>query len=229
MNSRIENQMNNPNSPYAGTPVQIPSAVSSTTLPPTQPNPSSPFSSPTSSSSNLPPQSSHNALAPSTTAKNVNSANSSAQIPTQQSSQSSEVHLNESQSSVEKIIQEIMISSQFSEAGSMVSGGSVGNNLKRNKGLLQVSGSCLMGNGFINNNSGIGGGGFGNLSAGMCHSPYPTGMRSAMGNNSLNFTGSMSMPMMPQDAMSRQQQELAIRLLNGLGASACAMHYPGLP
>ncbi|XP_021300966.1 transcriptional corepressor SEUSS-like [Herrania umbratica] len=217
MNSRIENQMNNPNSPYAGTPVQIPSAGSSTTLPPAQPNPSSPFSSPTPSSSNLPQSS--NTLAPSITANHVNSANSSAQIPPQQSSQSSEVDPNESQSSVEKIIPEIMIPSQFSEAGNMVSVGSVRNNLKNDNGPPQVSGSCLMGNGFINNGSGIGGGGFGNLSGGMRLSPNPTAMRSAMGNNSMNFSGRVSMPLMPQDAVSHhQQQELANRLLNGLGA-----------
>ncbi|XVF61010.1 hypothetical protein PTKIN_Ptkin08bG0093800 [Pterospermum kingtungense] len=206
MNSRIENQMNNANSPYAGTPVQIPSAGSSTTMPPTQPNPSSPFSSPTPSSSNLPPHSSHNALAPST-----------AQIRPQQSSQSSEVDPNESQSSVEKIIQEIMISSQFNEAGSMVSAGSVGNNVKNNNGLPQVSGSDLMGNGFINNNPG---GGFGNLSGGngMGLSPNSAAMRSALGNNSMNFSGRVSMPLAPQDAVNYQQQELANRLLNGLGA-----------
>ena len=121
-------------------------------------------------------------------------------------------------SSIEKIIQEIMISSEFGEAGSMVSVGSVGNNLKNNNELPQVSFSCLMGNGFINNNSGIRGGGFGNLSGGMGLSPNPTGMRSAMGNNSLNFTRRVSMPLMPQDAANHQQQELANRLLNGLGA-----------
>ncbi|XVE86537.1 hypothetical protein DITRI_Ditri18aG0041300 [Diplodiscus trichospermus] len=219
MNSRIENQVNTPKSPYAGTPIQIPSAGSSTTMPPSQPNPSSPFSSPTPSSSNLPPQSSHNALASSTTAKNVNSANSVAQIPPQQSSQSSEFDPNESQSSVEKIIQEMMISSQFSEAGGTVGVDSVGNNLKNNNGLPQVSGSCLIGNGFINNNSGIGGGGFENLSGGMGPSPNPSAMRSAMGNNSMNFTGRVSMPLMPQDALNHQQQELASRLLNGLGAA----------
>ncbi|XWS44725.1 hypothetical protein CRYUN_Cryun15aG0072100 [Craigia yunnanensis] len=89
-----------------------------------------------------------------------------------------------------------MISSEFGEAGSMVSVGSVGNNLKNNNELPQVSGSCLMGNGFINNNSGIGGG-FENLSGGMGLSPNPTGMRSAMGNNSLNFTGRVSTALMP--------------------------------
>lgn len=220
MNSRIENQMNNPSSPYAGTPVQIPSAGSSTTLPPTQPNPSSPFSSPTPSSSNLPPHSSHNALAPSTTAKNVNSANSSAHVPPRQSSQSSEVYPFESQSSVEKIIQEIMISSQFSEVGSMASVGSVGNTMKNNNGIPQVNGSNLLANGFINSNPGIGGGGIGNLSGGMGLSPNPAvnAMRSALGNNSINFTGRVSMPLMPQDAVNYQQQELANRLLNGVGA-----------
>lgn len=219
MNSRIENQMNNPNSPYAGTPVPIPSAGSSTSLPLTQPNPSSPFSSPMPSSSSLPPQSSHNALGTSTTAKSVNSANPSAQIPPQQSSQTSEVDPNESQSSVEKIIQEMMISSQFSETGSMVSVGFMENDLNNNNGLPQVSGSCLMGNGFVNNNSGIGsGGGFGNMNGGMGLSPNPTAMRSTIGNNSMNYTGRVSMPLMPQDAMNHQQQELANRLLNGLGA-----------
>ncbi|KAJ9170200.1 hypothetical protein P3X46_018326 [Hevea brasiliensis] len=86
MNSRIENQMNNPGSPYAGTPVQIPSAGSSTALPQAQPNPPSPFSCPTPSSSNNPPQSSHNVLTPSTAANHVVSANSPTQLPVQQSS-----------------------------------------------------------------------------------------------------------------------------------------------
>ncbi|XP_022750940.1 transcriptional corepressor SEUSS-like [Durio zibethinus] len=217
MNSRIESHMNNRSSPYARTPVQIPTAGSSTTLPSTQPNHSSPFSSPTPSSSNLPPQSSHNALAPSTTAKHVNFANSSVQIPPQQSSQSSEVDPNDSQSSVEKIIQEIMISSQVSEAGNTVSVGSMGNNLMNNNGLPQVSRSCLMGNGFVDNNSGIAGGGFGNLSGGIGLSPNPCGMRSTMGNNPMNFTGRVSMPMMRQETVNHQQ-ELANRLLNGLGA-----------
>ncbi|KAK8566132.1 hypothetical protein V6N13_021201 [Hibiscus sabdariffa] len=214
MNSRIENQMNYPNSPYSGTPAQIPSAGSSTSFPPCRPNPSSPFSSSVPSSSGLPPQNFRNALGPSTTAKSFNSENPSAQIPPQQSSQTVEVDPNESQSSVEKIIQEMMVSSQFSEAGNMVGVGSMENSLNNNNGLPQVSGSCMMGNGFINNNSGIRSGGFGNMS-----SLNPTATRSAMGNNSMNFTGRVRMPlMMPQDAANHQQQELANRLLNGLGA-----------
>ncbi|KAE8694117.1 Transcriptional corepressor SEUSS [Hibiscus syriacus] len=218
MNSRIENQMNYPNSPYAGTPVQIPSAGSSTSFPPFQPNLSSRFSSTIPSSSGLPPQNVHSALGPSTTAKSVNSENPSAHIPPQQSSQTSEVDPNESQSSVEKIIQE-MISLQFSEGGSMVRAGSMENNLNNNNGLPQVSGGCMMGNGFVNNYSGIGSGGFGNTSGGMGLSSNPTAMRPAMWNNSMNLAGRARMPlMMSQDAVNHQQQELANRLLNGLGA-----------
>ncbi|GMI98088.1 seuss [Hibiscus trionum] len=219
MNSRIENQMNYPNSPYAGTPVQIPSAGSSTSFPPCQPNPSSHFSSPVPSSSGLPPQNAHNSLGPSTTAKSVNSENPAAQIPPQQSSQTSEVDPNDSQSSVEKIIQEMMISSQFSEGGGMVSAGSMENNLNNNNGVPQVSGNCMMRNGFVNNNSGIGSGGFNNTSGGVGLSSNPTAMRPAMGNNSMNFTGRARMPlMMPQDPVNHQQQELANRFFNGLGA-----------
>lgn len=223
MNSRIENQMNNPSSPYSGAPAQIPSAGSSTTLPPAHPNPSSPFSSPTPSSS-INPQSTHNTLAASASANHINSANSPAQIQLQQSSQSNEDD-HESPSSVEKIIQEIMISSQLSEAGSLVGGSSVGNSTKNFNGLPQISqnsltrGNCLGGN--VNNNLGTGGGGFGNLGGGIGLSANCSGIRGGLGNNPSNLAGRMGMPMLPQDAgLNHQQQELSNnRLYNGLGTA----------
>ncbi|KAK1588619.1 hypothetical protein Q3G72_025138 [Acer saccharum] len=225
MNSRIESQINNPNSPYAGTPVQIPSAGSSTTLPSAQTNPSSPFSSPTPSSSNNPPQSSQKAVAAPVTTNNINSMNSSAQVPIQPSSQSNEVDPNDSESSFEKILQEIMISSQVSSGGITVNVGSVGNNVKSINGTAQLShnsisnGNCLVGNGIFNNHSAISTG-LGNLGGGPGVSTTACGIKGSHGNNLGALTGRAGMPLMPQDASMNyhQQLEMANRLRNGLGA-----------
>ncbi|GMY12456.1 transcriptional corepressor SEUSS-like [Fagus crenata] len=218
MNSRHENQMNTPSSPYAGTPVQIPSAGSSTTLPPDQLNPPSPFLSPTLSSCYNPPQTSHNAS--SATSSHINSANSPAQIPQQHSSQS-EANLNESQSSIEKILHEIMNSSQYSGERSMVSVGSLGSNLNNvnSRSTTLTSTNSQVGNGIANNNnSGLPYGGFGNMGGSIGLSNAARGMRTAMGNNSGTLTGRAGFPLIPQDAsMNLQQQELTNGLLNGRG------------
>ncbi|CAK7355008.1 unnamed protein product [Dovyalis caffra] len=231
MNSRIENQMTSPGSPYTGTSVQIPSAGSSTTLPPAQPNPSSPFSCLTPSSSNNPPQSSHNTVAASTAINHVSSANSPVQTPMQQSSQSNEVDPNEFQSSVEKIIQEMMISSQFSGSGSMGSVDYEGNNMKdinkvtQSRQNMLTSGPCLEGNLMGNNKSSTVGGGFGNLNGQNRLSASTSGITTAMGNASGTLSGRFAMPVMNHDAgMNHQQQALAYQLLNGLGAN---LMFPG--
>ncbi|KDP42600.1 hypothetical protein JCGZ_24374 [Jatropha curcas] len=224
MNSWIETQMNNPGSPYAGTPVQIPSAGSSTTLPPAQPNPSSPFSSPTPSSSNNLPQSSQNVVTASTASNHLGSANSPAQIPLQQSSQSNEVDPNESQSSVEKIIQEIVTSSQFSGGGSMVSVDSEGNNMKNINGFAQKNqnilpgDNCLLGNCMVDSSSSTVGVGFRSLSCGNGLSAAASGVKAVMGNNYGILPGRVGMPLRHQDAGIDHQQEFTNRLLSGLGA-----------
>lgn len=196
MNSGHESQMNNPSSPYSGTHVQIPSAGSSTTLPPAQFNPPSPFLSPTPS------------------------VNSPARIALQHTAQSKEAN-HESQRSVEKILQEIMNSSQYSREGSMASAGSMRSYMNNVIGLSSSlpSTNSLVGNAGVNNNAGVPGEGFGNFGAGVGLSTAATGIRVAVANNSGTLTGRVGLPLMPSDnSVNLQQQELANRLLNGLGA-----------
>ncbi|KAJ6737352.1 TRANSCRIPTIONAL COREPRESSOR SEUSS-LIKE ISOFORM X1 [Salix viminalis] len=107
-----------------------------------QPNPSSPFSCLTKSSSNN-PQSSHNMLAASTAINHVSSAHSPVQTPMQQSSRSNEVDTKEFQSSVEKIIQEMMNSSQFSGAGGMVSADYEGDDIKDINRVTRSTQKCV--------------------------------------------------------------------------------------
>jgi hypothetical protein len=214
MNSGHESQMNNPSSPYSGTHVRIPSAGSSTTLPPAQFNPSSPFLSPTPSSSSNPPQTSQNAL--------TSSVNSPALIALQHTAQSKEAN-HESQRSVEKILQEIMNSSQYNrESGSMASAGSLQSYMNNVIGLNRslTSTNFLVGNGGVNNNAGVPGEGFGNFGVGVGLSTAATGIRVSMGNNSGTLTGRVGVPLMPSDNSLNllQQQELANRLHTGVGA-----------
>ncbi|KAM3708624.1 hypothetical protein ACJW31_02G110500 [Castanea mollissima] len=220
MNSRHEYQMNTPSSPYAGTPGQIPSAGSSTTMPPDQLYSSSPFLSPTLSSSYNPPQTSHNALTVSATSSHhINLANSSKQIPLQHSSQS-EANLNESQSSIEKILHEIMNSSQYNGDSSLVSVGSLGSNMNNvnSRSSALTSTNSPVGNGIDNkNNSGLPCGRFGNQGGSIGLSNNASGMRTAMGNNYGTLTGRLGVPLIPQDAnMNLEQQELANGFLNAV-------------
>ncbi|XP_077214301.1 transcriptional corepressor SEUSS-like [Tasmannia lanceolata] len=213
MNSGQENPMNNANSPYGGTTVQIPSAGSSTSLPPTQPNPSSPFPSPIPSASNNPTQTSHNPL-PSATSAHLNSANSPANISIQQTSQSNDGDPNDSQSSVQQIIQEMMMSSQLSGGGNIVGVGSMGNEMKNINRITHMGNSAL--NGGITNNSGITGVGFGSMS-GIGSSATTGGIRATMTNNSV-LNGRVGMGSMAHDpSMNHQPQDLGNRLLSGLG------------
>jgi len=221
VNSRIENQVTSPGSPYTGTFVQIPSAVSSTTLTLAQLNPSSPFSCLTPSSSNN-PQSSHNMLAASIAINHVSSAHSPVQTPMEQSSQSNEVDPNEFQSSVEKIIQEMMISSQFSGAGGMVSVDYEGNDIKdinrvtRSTQNVFTSGPCLERNVMGNKKSGTVDGGFGSLNGQNHISASTSRFTAAMGNVSSTLSGRFAMPVMDHDAgMNHQQQALAYQLRLG--------------
>ncbi|KAM7257529.1 hypothetical protein ACFE04_013270 [Oxalis oulophora] len=206
-NSRAESQMNNnPGSPYTGgTPAQIPSAGSSSTLPGSsaQANPPSPFSSPTPSSPNNPPQISHNVVGSSNPATYINATNFPAQ--------SNEGDPRECQSSVDKILEEIMSSSQFR-----------GNNEKVFNGPpTQVNGNLLgAGNDTVGNSS-IGFGGLGNMGSanGPSVSVNGSGMRAAVGPTSMS--GRVGVPVMPQGTyLSQHQQELASRFLNGLGSGS---------
>ncbi|KAF5727716.1 SEUSS transcriptional co-regulator isoform 1 [Tripterygium wilfordii] len=225
MNSCIENQMNNPSSSYVGTPVQIPSAGSSTTLPAAQLNASSPFSSSTPSSSNNPNQISQNASTASATTNHIHSRSSAVQIPVQQSSQINDSDPNESPSSLEKLLQEILNSPQFGEAGNAAPYNPAVNNAKRLKRCTQesenfpTSGNCLGGNSTANNSSGIMGGGFGNLGGQNGASATNGRIGATMGSNLVSLAGRVGMSSIHQEAiMNNQQQELADRFLNGIGA-----------
>nr|XP_043635623.1 transcriptional corepressor SEUSS-like [Erigeron canadensis] len=199
MNSRHQNPLiTNTNGHYGGgtggIQIQIPSPGSSSTVPQPQP-----FQSPTASISNNVPQSSHNsgmaasgAHLNSTTSPNVSMSDADA---------------SDSQSSVQKIIQEMMMSSQLGGGGGGggVGGvGSVGFEMKNSNDLIQErNNSGLVGNGIM------GGGGLGQM--GMVN-----GMRGVMGhNNSLSMNGRVAMQMLNHH---QQQQDLGSQLLNGLGS-----------
>lgn len=218
MNSRQQNSMNNGSNPYGGSSVQIPSPGSSSTIPPTQPNPS-PFQSPTPSSSNNPPQTSHSGL---TAPNHMSTTNSPANISMQQPALSGEADPSDSQSSVQKILREMVMSNQLNGA---VNVGSVGNDAKNVNGILPTSnntgmngGNCLVGNGMANTNSGMGGAGFGAMGASLGQSAMVNGIRAAMGNNSI-MNGRVGVQSIARDQnMHHLQQDLGNQLLSGLGA-----------
>ncbi|GLU16603.1 hypothetical protein SLE2022_330300 [Rubroshorea leprosula] len=221
MNSRQQSSMNNASSPYGGNSVQMASPGSSSSLPQAQPNPQ--YQSPTPTSSNNPPQAPHGALA---STNHISSANSPANISVQQPALSSEADPSEAQSSVQKILQEMIMSGQLNGSGGMVSVGSLGNDVKNVNGMLSSSnngilngGNGLVGNGVVNNNSGIGVSGFGTLTGGLGQSALVSGLRAAMGNNSM-MNGRAGMTAMARDqGMNHQQQDLGNQLLSGgLGA-----------
>ena len=224
MNSRQQNSMNNASSPYGGSSVQIPSPGSSSTIPQAQPNPS-PFQSPTPSSSNNPPQTSHSAL---TATNHMSTSNSSMSL--QQPVLSSEADPSDSQSSVQKILQDMLMSNQHNGPGGMVGVGSLGNDVKNVNGMLPTNntglngGNCFVGNGTVNSNSGIGGAGFGTMGGGLGQSAMVNGIRAAMGNNSI-MNGRIGMASMARDqSMNHQQQDLGNQLLSGLGAGLGAVN-----
>ncbi|KAG0501745.1 hypothetical protein HPP92_001817 [Vanilla planifolia] len=211
MNSRQENQMNSSNSPYVGgNYVQIPSASSSNSILPSQPNPSSPFT-PTPTSNNTVPNA-HNA--------HMNSGASPPNLSSiQQQNQPHEQDLADTQNSVQQILQEVILSSQLNGVGAL------GNDMK---GINSVAAGLnganyLIGNGIANsltNNSAVGGGmGFGGM-GGIGSSVSATSLRAAMANNAMAMNGRVGMNHMPQDPTAithQQQQDMGNRLLGGLG------------
>ncbi|KAG5601032.1 hypothetical protein H5410_032402 [Solanum commersonii] len=218
MNSRQQNPVNGGSSTYSGNTVQMPSPNSSTTMPQSQPN-SSQFQSPTPSSSNNTPQASHSGLS---SVQHMNSANSP-KITMQQPAHSSDVDANDSQSSVQKIIQEMM-SSQLG-GGGMVGNGTIGNDIKNGHGMLATSNNsllngsnCLVRNGTANANSTGVGSGFGSMNYGLGQAAMVNGMRAALGNIPSSMNGLVGMTMARERNMSQQQQDLGNQLLSGLEA-----------
>uniref|UniRef100_A0A1S4AU41 Transcriptional corepressor SEUSS n=3 Tax=Nicotiana TaxID=4085 RepID=A0A1S4AU41_TOBAC len=146
MNSRQQTPMNGVNSPYAGNglnspyagnAVQMPSPSSSNTMPQSQPNPST-FQSPTPCSSSNPPQTSHGGLS---SGPHVNSANSP-NISVHQPTLSGDIDANDSQSSVQKIIHEMMMSSQLG-GGGLVGGGTM-NDMKSVNGMIATANNSIL-------------------------------------------------------------------------------------
>lgn len=199
MNSRPKNPMSNANSPYGGSSVQMPSPGSSSTMQQAL-NPS-PFQSPTLASSNNPPQTSHGAL----------TANSPAISNIQHQALSGEGDTTDAQSSVQKIIQEMMMSTQLNSGGSMMGIGSLGNEMKNVSSALNGA----MGNGTTSSNPSVSGAPFG----GMGQPSMINGMRASLGNNnSVGMNGRVGIPSMMRDqSMSHQQQDLGSQMLGGLG------------
>ncbi|GFP80224.1 transcriptional corepressor seuss [Phtheirospermum japonicum] len=216
MNShRPQNPISNMNASYGGNSVQMPSpGGSSNTMPHTNNNPSpSPFQSPTPSSSN-------NNNNPQSHATTANSPNISMQQQ-QQPALSNEVDASDSQSSVQKIIHDMMMSSQLGGDVKNVNG-VLSNNARINGGNILVGTGVSNGN--ISNNIGVSG--FGGIQNGLGQSAMVNGIRAALGNNnnnSLSMNGRVGMMgreqgMMMMSSQQQQQQDMSNQLLTSLGA-----------
>lgn len=209
MNSRHENQISSVNSPCGGgIAVQIPSASSSNSLAPSQANPSSPFPSPTPSTSN------NNMTPTSHNTAHLNSTNSPANLTAaqQNTSQSHEAELADSQSSAQQMFQEMMMSSQLNGPAN------IGSDMKGLNGvtLAPNAGNCLAGNG-IANNQGVAGIGFGSM-GGIGPSINANGQRSAIAYNTMTYDGRIGMnniPRHPTPVNQHQQHSPGNQLMSG--------------
>lgn len=177
MNYRQENQMSTVNNTHLS---------SSNSLPQLNPS-SSPFPSPMLSTSDNNPTT-HNTT-------HLSSMSSAANLfaAQQMTVQPHEAHPQESQSSVQQILREMMMSSQLNGVGTS------GNDMKGINGMNPVlsGGNCSVGNG-IANNSAIGGMGFGGM-VGVGPLAAASGIRAAMGNGATTMNGRMGMNNISQD------------------------------
>ncbi|KAF3791782.1 Transcriptional corepressor SEUSS [Nymphaea thermarum] len=218
-NGRPENPLNNGSTAF-GTAVQISSAGSSTSLQPSHPNPSSPFPS-----TSAPP----NSLAQSSIppAAHSSSANSPANIAPPQPSHSGDVDPDDSQSSVQQIIEEIMMSSQLNNGGNMVGHSPLGNEMKSLNPINMQAGNtslkganCLVGNG-ISSGMGVSNVGFGSVGGiNPISAATVSGMRPTASDSSLPaLNGRISMPSLSQQVPGlNSPQDMGNRMLNGLGS-----------
>ncbi|KGN47742.1 transcriptional corepressor SEUSS [Cucumis sativus] len=219
MNSRQQNSISNAGSPYAGNSAQMSSPGSSAIV---QAQANSSFQSPTLSSPNNHPQSS---IGTATTTNHMSAANSPANVPLQQPTPSSEADQNESQSSVQKIIQEYMMSNHLNGMNTMTGVSSIGDDVKTVNGVLpgnnvmSLNGrNGLIGTGTANGVSGMRSAGYGSMGGGggLSQTNMVNGMKSAMGNNSIS-NGRIGMASLARE-QSINHQDLGDQLLNGLGA-----------
>lgn len=212
MNSRQQNPMLGTNVPYSGNSIQMPSPGSSSAMPQPQPS-ASPFQSPTSSSSNNPQQMAHSGLSGGAQ-MNSNSPN----ISMQQPGLSGDLDANDSQSSVQKILHEMRMTSSQIGGGGMMGVGTMGNDARNVNGILSSNNNGgLLRNGVANGNLGFGGAGFGVSGNGLSHSTIGNGTRPPPGNNSMSMNGGAGMTVARDPSMNQPQQDLSNQLL-GLGA-----------
>ncbi|KAG6390470.1 hypothetical protein SASPL_148205 [Salvia splendens] len=217
INSRHQNPISNANSPYGGgNNVQMLSPGSSSAMPQTLSAPS-PFQSPAPSSSNNPQPSPYGGLS-GAPANSLNPPNVSMQQP----SISGDADVHDSQSSVQKIIHDMMISSQLGGAG-MMGTGAMSADIKNVNGMLSANNTAAMnginslgGHGVANGNPLNSGLGFGNLSNGHSQSTPANGVLSAVGNNALSMNGRAGLAMAREQSLS-QQQDLGSQLHDGMG------------
>ncbi|XP_075481421.1 transcriptional corepressor SEUSS-like [Primulina tabacum] len=205
MNSRQQSPIPSANSLYGGNSIQMPSPGSTSNISLPQLTPS--FQSSTASSSNNPQQTSQASLS----GTHVNSINSS-NIPMQPPAVSSNADANESQSSVQKIINDMRMSSQIG-GDSIMGMGAMGGDVKNVHGILNTNNSgmngCnfLVGNGLVNRHPNVGVLGFGNISNGLGQSAMANGIRAAVGMTR------------QQSRSQHHQQDLGNQLLGGLGTA----------
>lgn len=130
----------------------------------------------------------------------------------QQQSQSHEPDLTDSHSSVQQMLQEMMMSSQLNGVDAM------------NDDIKNI-GNCFVGNGRANaltSNNGVGGGmGFGGGLGEISLSVATSGLRAAMTSNAMNINGRVGINHMSQNPSlisHYQQQDMGNRLVRGLGS-----------
>uniref|UniRef100_A0A0E0IZE9 Transcriptional corepressor SEUSS n=1 Tax=Oryza nivara TaxID=4536 RepID=A0A0E0IZE9_ORYNI len=226
MNSRQDHPMSSANGPYtSGNSAAIPKVNSTTSL---QSTPSTSFPSPvpTTSNNNMMP-------APQNT-NQLSSPTASSNLPPMQppATRPQEPDPNESQSSVQRILQDLMMSPQMNGVGQL------GNDMKRPNGLTSsVNGvNCLVGNAVTNNSGmgGMGGMGFGAM-GGLGPNHAASGLRTAIANNAMAISGRMGMnhsahdlsqlgqlqqqQQHQQQQQQQQQHDLGNQLLSGLRAA----------
>lgn len=203
MSTEQEKQMNSLSSPYAGNNVQIPSASSSNSVPP------------------LKPSCSNNPILISQNATHLSTTSASLAMVQQPITHLQENDANDSHSSVQQILQELMMSSQSNDANPM------GNDMKPINGMhptLSVmapsmnGANCLAGNG-VPNSSVTSGAGFTGLYGTGLSAPA-SGIRATMTNNGMVMNGRLGTIPLPHDptAMNHQLQDLNNQLLDRLEA-----------
>ncbi|KAG9131379.1 hypothetical protein Leryth_019630 [Lithospermum erythrorhizon] len=193
MNSRRQNLANGSNNPCDGSGVQMPSPGSS--IPQSQAN-LPPFHFPTPSTSNHLPHTSHGGMSAGTHIYSAGSPN----ISIQQPALSGDVNGDDSQSSVQKIIHDIMLSSNLS-------GGTVNGTLQINNNQ-NFNGNNVAGN----INAGIGGTGFGSMANRLGQPTMVNGIQPGLANNSMSINGRVGVALSRNQSMNQRNQ-----MLSGLG------------